>query len=123
MDFARLYTLQGTTHEEFDRITKDILAMADNERDTHFAGFAHMLFAELRQLEAHSRPFDSLSDFDTYASNAEILIAQRAYDLVEHVMSTANERMNLKLTNDQINAWIKLGIPDLIKWPDLPTAE
>ncbi len=101
--------------------------MTTNGRDTHFQGFADLLFPEISKLffTMYARILEhrQIEEIDAIEDEIRTLIAQGAYDLAIHVLSHANERMNLKLTN--IKAWVDLGIPDLTEWPtrgspDLP---
>ena len=73
------------------------------ERDTHFFGFAKLLVTELAK-----------NGFVTpvYGARPYTLIAQRAYDLVEHTLDNApgDHRASLE------------DIPDLTEWPAEPEA-
>lgn len=84
--------------------------MSENPRDTRFAGFAHLLSVEVANLlieRAGSN--DGLDD----AQEVELLITQRAYDLVRHTIShiqTANEGCTI---DEHVEV-----TPDLTSWPE-----
>ena len=93
------------------------------ERDTKFAGFASLLMRELGR-EAIKPDHDWNSQSGVVA--LEQIIAQRAYDLVDHVLnSLVNDHLGIDYDlhhwpNEQL---IDEYIPDLTQWPDSPTPE
>ena len=72
--------------------------MTTNDRDTHFQGFAEMLCSEYLLVHLLDNPY-----FVSPKTRDEIvtLIAQRAYDLMEHIMLYAPA----------------VPVPDLTEWP------
>ncbi len=94
------------------------------ERDTHFAGYADLLFPELTGL------FYQLYTFrhaDEHSAAEQIIylikehLAQRAYDLACHVLEHAKGDII-----DNVEFYVKWNIPDLTQWPtevEQPTAE
>jgi hypothetical protein len=81
--------------------------MSTNERDTHFLGFAKLLADEILPYDGYQFGTDTLQ-----------LIAQRAYDLEEHVFNHTTEAMTIF---DSFEVLCELNeIPDLTQWPDLP---
>ena len=89
--------------------------MANNERDTHFQGFAKLLWEDLET---------TINDHYGFIPEGErlrrdflplmyTLIAQRAYDLVEHALEAVPdiipEVQSLKASLE--------AIPDLTQWP------
>jgi hypothetical protein len=87
--------------------------MGDNERDTHFAGFARLLrqdiFAKLNFLDF------GFSDQQqaTIDRGVDKMIAQRVYDLVMHTLLHV-EHIDLDRLTDEEHA---KKIPDLTEWP------
>jgi hypothetical protein len=82
-----------------------------NERDTHFAGFAKLLETEL----SHSLDvwFDSPAATQEQIRTATRLrIAQRAYDLKQHIMRHIDDH-ELQASR----------IPDMTAWPEPGTEE
>jgi hypothetical protein len=82
--------------------------MTDIDRDTHFAGFAKLLYSEIEQAR-----HDLNRDIET-------LIAQHAYDLAAHAVAsiseaTATEREVEILTVEQC---VNIYVPDLTEWPE-----
>ncbi len=95
-----------------------------NERDTHFQGFAKLLWDELVELNKGGY-IDVSSYFDDGIdpTNYRLLIAQRAYDLAVHLLENIHEwdiedyrgESGTFSTNDL--ASIFKSIPDLTAWP------
>lgn len=84
--------------------------MSKDPRDTQFAGFARLLYDELaRNVLATS--YTSWSDFEAFKQEQSQIIARRAYDLVNHVLS------NEKLQWYPIEEISMRDIPDLKEWP------
>jgi len=87
---------QPWTHEEFLAHERKLVEAQKQERDTHFAGFAKLLWEE-----ASNTPMNEI----------EQLIARRAYDLVVHALNTCS-----------LEAFEIMGngvqeVPDLTEWP------
>jgi hypothetical protein len=63
--------------------------MSTSERDTHFKGFARLVFADLSQ---HTKEHWSLmqADYIKFAKQQEQLVAQRAYDLVFYLLKNSD---------------------------------
>jgi hypothetical protein len=96
--------------------------MTNNERDTKFLGFARLLFEELPEYPDSSEfVYELQLALNDWTEAVEKLIAQRAYDLVYHVLETA-EAHNL-FAHDfygyfSLDTEAKLTeIPDLTEWP------
>lgn len=92
--------------------------MAENEqseRDTHFVGFAKLLYDEMEEL-SQVRPMLPRREM-------ERLIAQRAYDLVIHAVTHAfPSDLNIfhRMGGTKEFPWEQFfkHIPDLTEWPD-----
>ena len=86
------------------------------ERDTHFVGFAKLLVEDLLGGPGYievTEPYEEVYK----------IIAQRAYDLVEHTLKavphlTAQHRYDVQ-TVEEITPYV----PDLTQRPDSPTPE
>ncbi len=89
--------------------------MAENERDTHFAGFGEMLYGDLFNL-FRSLFYDCVTAEQAYHMQEDIqtYIAQRAYDLVERIVSDA------PVTEWE---WDMRDIPDMTEWPEQKASE
>ncbi len=88
------------------------------ERDTHFQGFAKLLWQDLlnanRGLLEDRTGIDADNDSSLYPE-FERVIAQRAYDLAVHVFNHTTEAMTLF---DSFAVLAELNeIPDLTEWP------
>lgn len=83
--------------------------MSTNERDTHFAGFAKLLWHEVRKTSFDSPGFSEYQQLERYL---QLLIAQRAYDLVEHALRTCPLEA-FEIMGDGVQY-----VPDLTKWPE-----
>lgn len=79
------------------------------ERNEHFKGFAKLLWQEVRKTSFDSPGF---SKYQQLEQRMQLLFAQRAYDLVEHIL------------NNQEFSWYELeelsvsDFPDLTEWPE-----
>ena len=84
-----------------------------SDRDTHFQGFAALLYQELSNLEGSHETV--ISEYRNKYDKQEIvrLIAQRAYDLVYHTRVKTAYGMDLLY----IKQWIELDVPDMTEWP------
>lgn len=80
-----------------------------NERDTHFAGFAKLLWHEVRKTSFDSPGF---SHYQQLEEHLQLLFAQRAYDLARHIIWEA-----MGGTPNAIRI-IVADVPDLTAWPD-----
>ncbi len=91
------------------------------ERDTHFLGFAKLLLDELMTKYDHLPP----GRFEP-AERDELIISQRAYDLVYFLLDNAPLHSGSFDTGygtpDEIHETIE-GLPDLTQWPESSTAE
>src|SRR6266699_4010486 len=84
------------THEEFLAHERKLVDAQKQERDTHFAGFAKLMWEE-----ASNTPMNEI----------EQLIARRAYDLVVHALNTCSlEAFEIMVNGAQ-------EVPDLTEWP------
>lgn len=91
------------------------------ERDTHFQGFADLLFPEVSKLfftlyariEEH-RPIEVI---DAVEDEIRTLLAQRGYDLVKHTVLHIDPYHLDALPYEEIPA----RIPDITAWPKQPT--
>lgn len=100
--------------------------MSTNDRDTHFQGFAKLLYDELDTSCLLSELCIEQADSEHPAVQKIIqriqkLFAQRAYDLAYHVLKTAEEH---DLFADDFYGRFSLDteaklseIPDLAEWP------
>jgi hypothetical protein len=88
-----------------------------SERDTHFQGFARRLLAELFALQG-GQWHDLVRWESDVIAESEQLIAQRAFDLAEHVYNHTTEAMTL-FSSFQVIAE-EGDIPDLTAWPKPP---
>src|SRR5258708_39807100 len=100
----RLQSLAGYTSEQLDTLKEAILSMSANERDTHFQGSSHFLLQEMSQ-----RRFIG-DDTSLQYEEMQTLIAQFAYDLVEHTFDTLGTMTWTHLTT---NAEAAACVPDL----------
>jgi hypothetical protein len=75
-------------------------------RDTQFMGFAKALYEELTQNVILTNR--GLSQIEAFKKDQELLIARRAYDLVEHTLNYTTESMARMFTDEAIEA-----IPDM----------
>ena len=89
------------------------------ERDTHFAGFAKLLWDELMQANGLGYIFvdEDKHDDGIDPTNYRLLIAQRAYDLVFHTIMNIDPYHLDALSTEEIPA----RIPDMTEWPVEPT--
>lgn len=88
--------------------------MSANPRETQFQGFAKLLFDELPWND-----IDILDAANRWEERWKAHIARRAYDLVEHVVKSQAQGVDLIWKNDR--EWIAermQPIPDLDKWPE-----
>lgn len=83
--------------------------MSENERDTHFAGFANLHYPEISKLfftmYARISELSPIEEIDALEDEIKKLIAQRAYDFAEHVIDV----MLVTSVTD---------IPDVTQWPE-----
>ena len=90
--------------------------MAENEkseRDTHFLGFAEHVYEALAQNVLFSK-HRRLSEIEAFKQEQHTIIAQFAYDLVEHVLSHTGLDTH---PYHPSNAWRAEDIPDLTTLP------
>jgi hypothetical protein len=87
-----------------------------NDRDTHFRGFAELLYQELSTLDGGHETI--ISEYRNKYDKQEILqlIAQRAYDLTYHTRRRTAYGMDLLV----IRSWIAEDVPDMTEWPKRP---
>lgn len=77
--------------------------MNNQERDTHFQGFAKLLYDDFLQLAREDTSDMLAPDYgETWRMKVEHLIAERAYDLMEHIMLYAPA----------------VPVPDMTEWPE-----
>ncbi len=86
--------------------------MDKNERNEHFQGFAMLLYQELSTIDGGHETV--ISEYRNKYDKQEIvqLIAQRAYDLVDHACTTITGSMINWHIEDRVHA-----IADLTQWP------
>ncbi len=77
----------------------------EQERNEHFQGFAKLLWSELQT---------ALHDL---IREPEDIIAQRAYDLVEHTIEAMKPSIYTNAFTPDNLAEISKIIPDLTEWP------
>ena len=91
--------------------------MNNNERDTHFQGFAHLLYEDFLQLAREDESSINEMLDPNYSENwrlkVEQLIAQRAYDLAWEIYNLA------PVTEYE---WRMSEIPDFTEWPKPPAS-
>lgn len=93
--------------------------MAENERDTHFQGFARLLWDDIEKEIRDT--FGFIPEGETMRAEflpiIQKIIAQHAYDLVYHAFMNAPtgtlEHANLRVGMDEEMQYI----PDLTAWP------
>ncbi len=82
--------------------------MSEQERNTHFQGFADLLFPEVSKLfltlYARISELRPIEEIDAVEDGIKILLAQRGYDLVYHSREYSQELIR--------------EIPDLTAWPE-----
>ena len=81
------------------------------ERDTHFYNAATFLYEKLAKNVMASEK--GLSDVEAFKQEQYTIIAQFAYDLVEHTLENSNNEIT----------FYPEDIPDLKQWPGSPTPE
>jgi hypothetical protein len=79
-----------------------------SERDTHFVGFARLL---MKDLLWDSGGFSFNVPVGEAIEKCKVVIAQRAYDLVEHALENTS-LYDLDSYEEQIKP-----IPDMTEWP------
>ncbi len=85
----------------------------NTERDTHFQGFADLLWEEMKQ-----QPLLTFADNPlVYEQHMKTLITQRAYDLVRHAIDSVAGGIYTQ-------SYVGMGedadiadVPDLTQWP------
>jgi hypothetical protein len=82
------------------------------ERDTHFQGFARLLWTAI--VQSPEWPYISLSEEEI--QQAENIIAQRAYDFAKHVLDETTE-YDLWIFK-QSDEGLENIVPDLTEWPE-----
>ena len=84
------------------------------ERDTHFAGFARLLWDEFENL-GHRLPLDFNFTPDNWTREVQKIIARRAYDLMAHAI----EYIKPEVYEGHSATWESAGdIPDMTTWPE-----
>jgi hypothetical protein len=79
------------------------------ERDTHFQGFARLLWTAI--VQSPEWPYISLSEEEI--QQAETVIAQRAYDFAKHVLHSFEPfDFDTETRDDLLDR-----VPDLTEWP------
>ncbi len=86
--------------------------MRENERDTHFAGFAKLLWDEFEDL-GHRLPPDFNFTPENWAWEVQQLVARRVYDLVMHTLFHSIDSFDPNYDYELLE-----GIPDLTTWPE-----
>ncbi len=92
--------------------------MNEDERSTHFQGYADLLFPELSQLfftlYARISELRSIEEIDAVEDEIRTLLAQRGFDLVLHtvwnVAPVDLERLFMKE--------VAAKVPDFTAWPE-----
>jgi hypothetical protein len=85
-----------------------------NQRDTHFLGFAKLLYDEIGKLDTSM--IQRLGDYSSFDVEAKKLIAQFAYDLGKYVYN--HTTASAMIIFDGFIVVIELDdIPDLTQWP------
>ena len=89
-----------------------------SERDTHFAGFAKLLYDELGALDTYA--IRNWNDYTSFDVRAKELIAQRAYDLLYFLLDNAplhSGSFDVGYgTPGEIDETIE-RLPDMNEWP------
>ncbi len=86
------------------------------ERDTHFAEFARAIWQELMLPNGFIDVSEGWLDEDEIAGYQQI-IAQRAYDLVEHTLKEVNPH---HLDGFSPLEWAVKSVPDIESFPEQP---
>lgn len=99
----------------------------NSERDTHFLGFAKLLYEDFVQLARDDESKINEVLAPTYPENwrmkVERFIAQRGYDLVYHAFITAST-VGLEHANLRVNIAETIeDVPDLTEWPRMASPE
>ena len=95
------------------------------DRDTQFQYFAKLLYVDIYQRIEHDYgPMHHL--IPKVQEAVELIIAQRAYDLVFHAFKDSPGEIEMAQwggpTDEEVHTAVA-GIPDLMQWPDSPIAE
>ncbi len=109
------------THEQYLAHEQALAGAQKQERDTHFTGFAKLLWDDLLEANGHGyidvnaddNPADGWSSLDGRVERPGYLtvIARRAYDLVVHALNTCSlEAFEIMGNGAQ-------EVPDLKEWP------
>ena len=92
-----------------------------NERETHFQGYAKLLWDEIRDcLREHHVYLDTIGHWDEAQQAMHVLIAECAYDLAWHVMDALKPSIYLSTFAPDTQDEIFKSIPDLTAWPTEP---
>ena len=95
--------------------------MSENERDTHFAGFAKVLFDELLSVDAGRIDISSYNQMDdAMIDRYRLIITQRSYDLVKHAIEEDSDVPQWMLTNRKKHV---ADVPDVTAWPEQKAGE
>ena len=94
-----------------------------SERDTHFQGFAHLLFPEVSKLfftlYARIEEHRSIEEIDSVEDEIKTLLAQRAYDLVYQGLDNADGRLGHVVHEGRKPIRVSMdSFPDLTAWPE-----
>ena len=86
-----------------------------NKRDTKFAGFAKAVVQEC--MSVHDGAMDAS---DWWQEQAQKIIAQRAYDLAFHVMSSTSVGLAAENEGGELSRKENMRyIPDMTEWPEV----
>ena len=88
-------------------------------RDTHFQGFAKLLWDELVELNKGGYIDVNIDDDGIDPTNYRLLIAQRAYDLACHVTKGTENAIGIIYDIPSVTHIVR-DIPDLTEWPTPP---
>jgi hypothetical protein len=83
-----------------------------DERNEHFKNFAKLLWQDLLEANGYGYIDVNVDDDPTDPTNYQQLIAQHAYDLVQHTIDALWPYLNEKAIEPSAT-----DIPDLIEWP------
>ncbi len=92
--------------------------MSTEERDTHFAGFAKLLWDELVRANSHGYIDVNIDDDPIDPTDYLTLIARRAYDLAIYLYEFVPQLKAMYPDVLTVQDVIKY-IPDLTSWPPI----
>ena len=92
--------------------------MNDNERDTHFKGFAKLLYQEICEVNEGRGTLISENLYEQGKQEPLLIMARAAYDLIVHSIHEMGLDTPATFHDD---LYTPEDIPDMTAWPDTPS--